>query len=117
MGMMVQPICKCDSEFKGLNLGGGFSDFGSYCGVPTPCLHCRDVFEINIFNKRHRCPKCRKKVTPYGKITPLPSSEPKLFEWGINFEDSSTYELDDKKYQCPICNEEELTFELIGVWD
>lgn len=117
MGVMVQPKCKCNHEFKELNLGGGFSDFRTTCCVPSPCFNCKDVFELNIFNKRHRCPKCRRKSTPFGEITTTPSPNPLVFEWGINFEDSSTYELEDKKYRCPVCNEEELTFQVVGCWD
>jgi hypothetical protein len=52
-----------------------------------------------------------------GEITTTPSSNPLVFEWGINFEDFSTYELENKKYTCPVCMEEELTFEGMGCWD
>jgi Zn finger protein HypA/HybF involved in hydrogenase expression len=100
-----------------LNLGGGFSDFGKSCSVPSPCFNCKDVFELNIFSKKHLCPKCRRKSSPFGEITTTPSPNPLVFEWGINFEDSSTYELEDKKYTCPVCMEEELTFEVSGCWD
>lgn len=117
MGTMVQPKCKCNHEFENLNLGGGMNNFMKSCSVPSPCFHCKDVFEVNIFNKKHLCPKCRRKSSPLGEITTTPSSKSLVFEWGINFEDFSTYELENKKYTCPVCMEEELTFEEMGCWD
>jgi predicted RNA-binding Zn-ribbon protein involved in translation (DUF1610 family) len=117
MGTMVQPKCKCNHEFNNLFLGGGFSDFWKSCRVPSPCFHCKDVFELNILNKRYLCPKCRRKSTPYGEISTIPSSKPLVFEWEIDFETSSTYELEDKKYKCPNCGEEELSFKMMGLWD
>ena len=117
MGTMVQPKCKCKHKFNSLNLGGGFSDFTTSCLVPLPCFNCKDVFGLNIFNKKHRCPKCRRKSTPYGEISTNPSPNPLLFEWGIDIETSTTYELEDKKYTCPVCEQEELSFEVIGFYD
>jgi hypothetical protein len=117
MGTMVQPKCKCKHKFNSLNLGGGFSDFTSSCLVPLPCFNCKDVFGLNIFNKKHRCPKCRRKSTPCGEISTNPSPNPLLFEWGIDIETSTTYELEDKKYTCPVCEQEELSFEVIGFYD
>lgn len=117
MGMMVQPKCKCNHEFENLNLGGGFSDFKTSCIVPLPCFNCKDVFGLNIFNKQHLCPKCRTKGTPYGEISSNPSPNLLVFEWEIDFENSSTYELEDKKYTCPVCMDMELTFEETGCWD
>ncbi len=117
MGTMVQPKCKCNHEFENLNLGGGFSDFRSSCLVPSPCFNCKNVFGLNIFNKKHLCPTCRRKCNPYGEITTDPSQNFLVFEWGIDFETSSTYELEDKKYTCPVCMDMELTFEETGFWD
>ena len=117
MGTMVQPKCKCKHKFKNLNLGGGFSDFKTFCIVPLPCFNCKDVFGLNIFNKKHLCPKCRTKSTPYGEISTNPYTNPLVFDWGIDFETSSTYELEDKMYTCPVCKQEELSFEVIGFYD
>ena len=117
MGTMVQPKCKCNHEFENLNLGGGFSDFRTSCLVPSPCFNCKNVFGLNIFNKKHLCPTCRRKCNPYGEISTNPSQNSLVFEWEIDFETSSTYELEDKKYTCPVCMDMELTFEETGCWD
>ena len=73
---MVQPKCKCNHEFENLNLGGGFSEFRTSCLVPSPCFNCKNVFGLNIFNKKHLCPTCRRKSTPYGEISTNPSPNP-----------------------------------------
>ena len=77
----------------------------------------KDVFGLNIFNKKHLCPACRRKTTPYGEISTNPSPNSLVFEWEIDFETSSTYELENKKYTCPVCMNMELTFEETGCWD
>jgi ribosomal protein L37AE/L43A len=98
-----------------LNLGGGFSDFGTSCRVPSLCFNCKDVVGLNIFNKKHLCPKCRRKTTPLGIVSHTPPQNDTIFEWNIDGE--SEYYLDDKKYQCPKCGQEELFFESMGMWD
>lgn len=116
MGSIVKPICKCDSEFNEIFLGTGMRIFGRNHRdiVPSPCSKCKSVVETNLFNKRYRCPKCRKKVEPYVKYT---KKELIGFETPMEYDHEYDYELEDKKYKCPNCNEVELRFENWGCWD
>jgi hypothetical protein len=80
----------------------GGSDFRSSCLVPSPCFNCKNVFGLNILNKKHLCPACRRKITPYGEISTNPSQNSLAFEWEIDFETSLTYELARKIHKSKV---------------
>jgi len=117
MGMMLKPFCECGSEFQTEFVGGGFSNIKFYCNVPFICYHCKTVFSKNgVDGEKKNCPKCRRKTSPLGMISKTPPEEiPSIFDWEID--DDRVYYLEDKKYECPNCGEEELSFEMMGLWD
>ena len=116
MGNMVKPICKCEHEFEDLFMGTGMRLLGEKNRdyVPSPCFHCKTVVETNLYNKRYQCPKCKRKVEPYVELKKVEVEE-YFKSFGLNHE--YEYELEDKKYKCPNCNEVELKFEWVGMWD
>lgn len=118
MGSIIRPVCKCNSIFPTLYFGGGFMNFHTLCNVPTACYHCKTIFSRNIESKRLRCPKCRKVVYPFGELTDIASEENIFFSWNKSFKNlKNCYQLEDKKYKCPMCLEEELYFINEGMWD
>lgn len=114
MGQILQPKCKCEYPFKNLFVFGGFLNFDKECMVPTPCYSCGILFTRNILKPQLKCPKCRKSVSFYGEIV-NEMEETEGIDWGLT--NDSRYVLVEKKYKCPVCKEDELTFEDGGNWD
>jgi predicted RNA-binding Zn-ribbon protein involved in translation (DUF1610 family) len=115
MGSVIRPVCKCNSNFPSLYAGGGFSDWKDVCNVPTPCFHCQTIFTRNLYNKILRCPKCRKVVHPYGEVVDFNNDMDKVFSWSFQF--NKKYQLLSKKFRCPVCKEEELSFIREAMWN
>ena len=114
MGTILQPTCKCEFPFKTLLVFGGFLDFTKKCMVPTPCYHCGTILTKNILKPNLRCSKCKKPLSIYGVIVD-DSDVTEGIEW--NLFNGSRYVLEEMKYKCPVCKEDELTFEEVGNWD
>ena len=112
MGQIIKPVCSCKKDFGEIFMGTGMRVLGSRDIVPSPCNNCKNVVETNLYNKRYRCPKCKRKVEPYVEIK---EGEEYLKSYGLTHE--YEYELEDKKYKCPNCSQLELTFEDSGCWD
>ena len=116
MGMMLKPFCKCGSEFQTEFVGGGFSNTKFYCNIPFICYHCNIIFSKNGSDgKKKNCPKCRRKTSSLGMISKTEPEKPTIFDWEIG--NDAVYYLEEKKYNCPNCEEEELSFEVVGLWD
>lgn len=84
--------------------------------VPAPSFNFGTVIMVNLFKKSHTCPKCRRKVSYYGQFTDnIPAEILSIFDW--SFGEEKRYILVDKKYVCPSCKQENLTFNNVGCWD
>lgn len=116
MGNILKPVCVCKKDFEEIFLGTGMRILGGKNRdiVPSQCNHCKTIVETNLYNKRYRCLKCKRKVEPYVKIRKV-EVEDYFKDYGMDYE--FDYELEDKKYKCPNCNEVELKFEWVGLWD
>ena len=116
MGNIIQPVCKCKSEFKELFIGVGMMETEKF-KIPTPCYHCGTIFIKNLYEKNPRCPNsnCRRKVIPFGEVTDYESDIEGIMEWDLDL--NKRYVLEDKKYKCPKCFEVELTLLGCGLWD
>ncbi len=113
MSSIIIPVCKCGNEYQVLYIGTGMESHETECRFPAPCFNCKSIVEANIFKEKKRC-RCNKRVEPYGEYDPDECIEyPIVWEYikGVMFV------LDNKKYICPNCLEEELTFEKIGFCD
>lgn len=75
-------------------------NFMEVSNVPSPCFKGGTVVTVNLFKKRHSCPKCRRKVSYYGQVTDdnLVGTL-SVFDWGVN--EAKRYIIEDKKYLCP----------------
>lgn len=96
MGVTVRPNCKkCGHIFEVFNQGGGFVKKDSK-KLPTICYNCKKVVVNTPINGLVICDSCGFGSTPI-----------KSFGQVFNL----------NKFQCPLCNQEELVFEIVQLWD
>ena len=124
MGSMLQPVCDCNHTFRLITAGGGMMNFMEKCVVPFYCDHCCTISHCNVMKEKHRCGKCDKKLTMYGKLLGYMSPdnpdynynpEKVVFDWTVG--PDLQYILENKKYHCPSCKKETLEFLSFGHWD
>ena len=123
MGEVIKPRCECNFEFDELFVGAGMMGSPKGGDNPTPCFNCKTIFLSDIFKKKIECPKCNRKVEPYGGISDTgqedimvtPENLGEIINWLKELDER--YELKGEKFKCPNCLKKELTFVNIGLWD
>lgn len=124
MGAIIRPICTCGKVFRHMFLGGGMMNYNDYVYLPYYCDECKEIRKGNFLKGKCKCSVCRKEMTLYGRTIGYFSDdesdrtynpEKLVFDWVIGMD--LQYILEDKKYHCPSCKNDDLTFEDNGSWD
>lgn len=118
MGSIISAFCDCGYEKPEMFLGGGMSNFTTYCNFPHYCEDCHTLFEFNLFEKNILCPECgSKKVFGYDHKKACKEEGNVVFSWNVGNEIDRELKLTDGKYICPRCKKFNLSFCKIGNWD
>jgi ribosomal protein L37AE/L43A len=116
MGISIIPKCKCKYDFQPIWIGRGSDNSDDIFKVPFSCTNCKTIFDLNIILfKKWNCPDCRKMVDPYGEFDFNESNNDIIYKSSFS-NNTKKYQLVDRKYKCPNCEEIELTFTKRGKW-
>lgn len=119
MGSEVIATCQCGVNASIL-IGGGMETHETICYFPCLCERCHAVVQVNLLDKRKRCPQCKTtKVIPYDdprlsmNLVKTPKSS--LFtgavgEWNAKEILGRDLSLPEKNYRCPQCGQMTLCF-------
>jgi len=111
MGSSVNALCECGYQASSL-IGGGMANFMEVCHFPFLCEQCREIVEVNLLEKKLRCPKCSSKsVIPYDDKKLLgKAGKLEVASWNMEEQLGRVLRLTDGKYLCPSCGEYKLSF-------
>lgn len=108
MGAIVQANCPCGFITDSLFVGSGMNYIeDKWNPEPAICLYCFRFHATNYNSKRPRCPGCRKRLTFY-----IDDSK----TWQAT-QGEQIFDIYRSKCRCPDCDQLEMTFEVVGVWD
>jgi len=121
MGSALNAKCPCGFSSEELFVGGGMTNFETYCGAPALCESCRTVEVVNYLDERPKCPTCKGPLKFYDDPTlrrkprRVSSRTPLVFSWKL---DKGSFKLPNTQYRCPRCGEVKMRFFDAGVeWD
>ena len=111
MGLQVMASCRCGVEAS-FSIGGGMRDFTTVRYFPCLCEECRDIVQVNLFEKPAKCQDCGNVVIPYDSRK-LSGSKGQYIvaDWNVREQLGRTLKLTDGTYKCPRCGEMTLRFQ------
>lgn len=115
LGDIVLAKCVCGFSQQ-LFVGGGRSNYETYCSFPFYCKNCQIMFCDNYLNEIHFCNKCNsQEVLSYNNDSlRLHENEIIIFSWKVN---DKTFILTKDNYFCPQCQKFTLKFTSVGSFD
>jgi hypothetical protein len=120
MGSSVDAQCKCGYEALGLLIGGGMSNFTTFCSFPVFCKNCQQLQLTNLLAKHPDCPHCQsREIVAYDEdeLQQAPGNNI-VTSWNVSDRLGRILQLTDGEYFCPLCKEFNLRFEEGGMhWD
>ena len=122
MGEILEAVCPCGFNAKNLFVGGGMTNFETYCGAPALCNECGRLLVLNYLDSTSRCPECGKPVVFYNdpSLFSLPTGEnektPTVLSRNVPGE-PEPFALLDVEYLCPACWKMRMRFVSSGFWD
>ena len=103
MGSILKASCPCGYDSSNMYIGVG-RVFPSLHNIIFYCDDCSLVQTEKNDSEKFVCLDCMNEITPYTK-------DDEKVEFGIEPSDNL------KKYHCPKCKNESLSFRSIGLWD
>jgi hypothetical protein len=122
MGAILAAHCPCGYTSGEFLVGGGMTNFTTYCGAPGVCTSCGAFAVFNYLDATPRCSQCQGTVRFYDEpalqAPPDPRGSPSraVFSWNMEGK-SAPFLLADVLYQCPKCHELSMRFMQLGNWD
>ena len=122
MGSILQARCAGCGLDQRLSVGGGMRSFMTIAAVPAGCDSCHRVVMVNAkLAPRYPCPTngCAGSAVIIGQIAgPTHDRTGSIvFDWLVDDEARTRYQLGDQAYRCPACGASSLTFAVTGSWD
>lgn len=122
MGSGLRATCSCGFTENGLFVGGGMTNFMTYCGAPGLCDTCGTFGVLNYLEDAPRCAECGGAVRFYNDSALQEPADPadhlprNVFEWNVRGGRGPLI-LPDVNYLCPHCHQKTLRFEVTLMWD
>lgn len=121
MGSSVNAKCSCGFQATDLLIGGGMSNFRTFCSFPIFCNDCQELQVANLLAEPLECPACHSQsVTAYddAALKQSDGGNKVVTSWNVSDRLGRILQLTDDKYLCPSCKQFTLKFEEGGLmWD